>query len=221
MSEKKIAIKCEGSGVADLEDLTEFQGTLKKLSAKNRDKLRRSILKYGFTTPIFIWSHHGKKDCLDGHQRIKVLRDLQNEGYKIPKLPIVTIQAKNREEAKEKLLHISSQYGEVNKSGLDLYLEDIEADDILETIRIPKGELTIEEHGDNGGEPEVEFTEELLEEHNFIVLYFDNEIDWLQAKTLFGLKTVQALDSKKGFRKMGIGRVVNGADAIKRLNGEG
>jgi len=59
-----------------------------------------------------------------------------------------------------------------------------------------------------------------LEEHNYIVLYFTNEIDWLQAKTLFGLKTVKALDSKKGFEKMGIGRVLNGAEAIERIREE-
>lgn len=69
--------------------------------------------------------------------------------------------------------------------------------------------------------PEVEFTEELLESHNYVVLYFDNDVDWLQAKTLFDLKTVKALDSKKGYEKQGVGRVLNGADAIKRLTGGG
>ena len=63
----------------------------------------------------------------------------------------------------------------------------------------------------------LQFTEELLEEHNYIVLYFDNEVDWLQAKTLFGVKKVKALDSKKGFEKAGVGRVVNGAQALENL----
>jgi hypothetical protein len=64
---------------------------------------------------------------------------------------------------------------------------------------------------------EVEFTEELHESSNYVVLYFDNDIDWLQALTIFGLKTVKALDSKPGFEKAGIGRVVNGADALNRI----
>lgn len=70
-------------------------------------------------------------------------------------------------------------------------------------------------------EPEVPFTEELREEHNYIVLYFDNDVDWLQAETLFGkyLTTKQALNSKEGFRKMGVGRVVRGADVLKDLGG--
>lgn len=67
--------------------------------------------------------------------------------------------------------------------------------------------------------PEIEFTEELHESSNYIVLYFDNDIDWLQALSMFDLKTVKALDSREGFEKMGIGRVVNGADALNKLSG--
>lgn len=66
---------------------------------------------------------------------------------------------------------------------------------------------------------DVEFTEELGEEHNYIVLYFDNSVDWLQAQTLFGefIKKKQALNSKEGYRKMGVGRVVRGADFLKEI----
>lgn len=64
---------------------------------------------------------------------------------------------------------------------------------------------------------EVAFTEELMEQHNFVVLYFDNEIDWLQLQTLFPLPRVKALGSKPGFEKIGIGRVVRGAEFIKAV----
>jgi len=64
---------------------------------------------------------------------------------------------------------------------------------------------------------EVQFTEELLEAHNYIVLYFDNEIDFLQLQTLYPLKTVQALQSRPGFYKAGIGRVIRGADFLKAV----
>lgn len=68
-------------------------------------------------------------------------------------------------------------------------------------------------------EGDVPFTEELLEEHNYIVLYFDNSVDWLQAETLLGkfIGKKQALNSKEGYRKMGVGRVVRGADVLKEL----
>lgn len=70
----------------------------------------------------------------------------------------------------------------------------------------------------------VPFTEILKEEHNYIVLYFDNEVDWLQAQTLFQLKPVKALPTTKAgeqslaFQKrIGVGRVINGAKAIENL----
>lgn len=67
--------------------------------------------------------------------------------------------------------------------------------------------------------PEVQFTEELMEAHNYIVLYCDNETDWLQLQTLYPLKTVKALDSREGFEKQGVGRVVRWSDFINKIQG--
>jgi hypothetical protein len=64
---------------------------------------------------------------------------------------------------------------------------------------------------------ELEFTEELLEEHNYVVLYFDNEVDWLNFCSLVELKKVQALDSHEGWRQVGIGRVMKGVEVINKL----
>ena len=72
-------------------------------------------------------------------------------------------------------------------------------------------------------EGEIKFTEVLREEHNYIVLYFDNEVDWLQAQSLFNLQTVRSLSTRKdgkitkGNDKRGIGRVLNGAQALEEL----
>ena len=70
--------------------------------------------------------------------------------------------------------------------------------------------------------PEVEFTQILSESHNYIVLYFDDEVDWLQAQTLFELKPVRLLSTKRGednirAKRTAIGRVLRGVDAISRL----
>lgn len=70
---------------------------------------------------------------------------------------------------------------------------------------------------------QVKFSEVLNEEHNYIVLYFDNDIDWLQAETLLNLPKVKALltnkDGKesKSFRRMGVARVMKGSEAIRRI----
>ena len=64
---------------------------------------------------------------------------------------------------------------------------------------------------------EVPFAEELLESHNYVVLYFNNSVDWLQAKTLFDLHSVKEPGSKPGYDRHGIGRVINGAAALNRI----
>lgn len=68
---------------------------------------------------------------------------------------------------------------------------------------------------------EVPFTEVLREEHNYIVLYFDNEVDWLQAESIFALETVQSLSTRTDGKvtessvRRGVGRVLNGAKAME------
>lgn len=70
---------------------------------------------------------------------------------------------------------------------------------------------------------EVPFAEVLREEHNYIVLYFDNEVDWLQAESVFALETVKALSTRtdgkltEGQERKGVGRVIRGADALEAM----
>lgn len=77
------------------------------------------------------------------------------------------------------------------------------------------------------GDPEISgdvpFSEVLREEHNYIVLYFDNEVDWLQAESIFELETVKSLSSRldgkvtESSARRGVGRVLNGAQAMEVL----
>ena len=64
--------------------------------------------------------------------------------------------------------------------------------------------------------PEIEFTPEIMLEHNYIILYFDNPFDWQVAVDKFGLKMVKDLIPRKG-QPTGIGRVVNGAAWLDRI----
>ena len=70
---------------------------------------------------------------------------------------------------------------------------------------------------------EVPFTEVLGEEHNYIVLYFDNEVDWLQVQSLLDLGEVKNLSTRKdgvvkpNMQRKGIGRVLRGNVALEKL----
>lgn len=79
-----------------------------------------------------------------------------------------------------------------------------------------------EDGGGLGGEeerPEVEFTEEFMESHNYVLLYFDNEIDWQTAVEKLKIRPVHATGSKPGtaYELIGKGRVVKGIDVVRRL----
>ena len=118
MDKPSIKISCKGAVNIPLDELTQLQGDLKELSEANFRKLRASILKNGITFPLFIWQDSGTNFILDGTQRDRVLRKLAADGYDIPPLPCAIITAKDKREACEKILLISSQYGKMTNESL-------------------------------------------------------------------------------------------------------
>ena len=137
---KIIKIKCKGADLLPYDSLIQFQGDLKTLSKTNLKKLKTQIIKKGFRMPFYIWVHDDKNKILDGSQRDRALKSLKDDGYEIPLLPVVYIEADNKQDARETILAISSQYGVWNKSELDLWLENIDAE-IKETLRFVDKEI--------------------------------------------------------------------------------
>jgi hypothetical protein len=90
--------------------------------------------------------------------------------------------------------------------GLDVWLNE---DDIKE-LKNPDNK-----------ESENPFATELDRESNYIVLKFETDIDWLQAKTLFELRTEDVGKRANGKAwSSGIGRVLNGIEAINKIKNE-
>lgn len=132
----------------------------------------------------------------DGSELVVVKRtDLSTNDEKRKKLAVMDNTTSDTSTFDMKLLKADFDIPTLDELGVELKIKD---------------ELGVEK-------PEVEFTEELLEEHNYVVLYFDNSVDWLQAQSLFDLKQVQDLNSKEGFRKIGVGRVLKGNVALEKL----
>ena len=63
----------------------------------------------------------------------------------------------------------------------------------------------------------IKFSEEVGEAHNFVVLYFDNDLDWLSAQTHFNLESVHSKRQNGKPWSKGVGRVINGAEYLKKL----
>ena len=124
MQDKTIKITCKGQKYISIDKLKNFQGNLKELRKDELGKLQRSILKHGFSFPVFVW----KNNMLDGHQRIFATKELLKEGYTISDIPIVEIMASDRSEAAEKLLFLNSRYAKITDDGLYEFLNDFDLD---------------------------------------------------------------------------------------------
>jgi hypothetical protein len=158
--------------------------------------------------PLIVFTDVDGKYCvLGGNMRLKALNEL-----KYTEIPVIIADEWNEEQKAEFLIKDNVGFGEwdwdqlanewdaekLDSWGLDL---PIDLDSIKATKDIP----------DIG---EIEFSEELLLEHNYIVLYFDNAMDWEVAQEVYGLNKVKSKESSLGSQKIGIGRVLNGKNFI-------
>lgn len=133
-----IRVTSHGADLLPIDSLLEFQGNLKTITPDNLERLKRSILKHGFSAPIFVWKGVDNH-ILDGHQRLKALLALRQEGYEIPLLPVVYVDADSEAHAKEKLLYITSQYGSFDREGFADFTEGLDLS--FEDIRLTDGEF--------------------------------------------------------------------------------
>ncbi len=151
---------------------------------------------------------------LGGNMRLKAC---QEAGLK--EIPVIQANELSAEQQREFIVKDNVGFGEwdwdmianewdaekTDEWGLDLPFSE---EDIIE-INNPFNEET-----------ENKFATELDSESNYIVLKFNKDIDWLQAKTLFGLQTETARRANGKEWSKGIGRVLNGSQAIKKIQDE-
>lgn len=137
---RTIEIKCKGSDVISIDQLTFFQGKLKKLSEESYQRLKHSILSLGFSFPVSAWKYRNKVMILDAHQRVDTLIRMRQEGYVIPDIPVVWIEAKDQQEAARKVLAATSQYGEMQVDGLHNFMKEfkLEMPDLVGSFSFPE-----------------------------------------------------------------------------------
>lgn len=182
---------------------------------KNKEAVEyvaNSIKEFGFKVPIII-----DKDnvIVAGHTRYKASQKL-----KLKEVPCIIADDLNKEQIKAFRL-ADNKVSE--KASWDTSLLNAELIDILDIDMEDFGFDKLIEEIEEDEEPEIEFSEVIGEEHNYIVLYFDNEVDWLQAESLFDIKPVKCgstrTDKKisKNMQRIGIGRVLKGSEAINKI----
>lgn len=129
---EEIKVKVKTKDVLSITYLNRLQGDLKVLSDENYKKLKNEILTEGFCFAIHVWENKddAKIYILDGTQRLETLTRMKEEGYSIPQIPVVFIEADNINDAKKILLGGASQYGEFNQKGAEDFISTIEGIDV-------------------------------------------------------------------------------------------
>ncbi len=158
--------------------------------------------------PIVVVTYKDGYLVLGGNMRLKAC---VKAGLK--EVPIKIADKWTEEQKNEFIIKDNLSYGEWD---FDI-LANVWEQDILDHygLDLPIGFQNDEEDI----EEEIEFSEFLNESNNYVVLYFDNDIDWLQAQTHFDLKSVHSKRQNEKAWSKGIGRVIKGSDYFKKIIG--
>lgn len=175
------------------------------------DLIIRSIERCGWGDPLLVCPE--TMEVLSGNGRVLAAKKLG-----LSEVPVVFAPEGLSEKQKADLVIASNKLVEV--SGYNKNLEILMGMYELNPEDFGMVDLQKEMKEVEDEEPEMEFTEELFEEHNYLVMYFDNTVDWQTACEKFNVETKKALDSRAGYVRSGVGRVVRGADVLKMLKDE-
>ena len=151
---------------------------------------------------------------LGGNMRYKACQDAR-----IDEVYIIKAKDLSEDQQKEFLIKDNSGFGEWD---WDILANNWDQDKLGEWgLDVPYTDDDVQEMNNPMNEQsEKPFATELDTQSNYLILKFDTDIDWIQAKTVFGLKTETARRSNGKAWSQGIGRVINGTKAINKLQNE-
>lgn len=195
-----------------IKDIKPYERNAKKHDEIQIKNVMESIKQFGIAQPLVI-----DKDgvLIIGHCRLIACKRL-----KMKEVPVVKMDNLTQEEV-DKLRLLDNKLNE-SEWDYDLLAEDIPALDFSD-FDLDWGFKEEIEKAVKEEEGEEHFTEVLGEEHNYIVLYFDNEVDWLQLQSLIDVDEKMNLSTRrdgkinKGMKRKSIGRVFNGKEVLERL----
>lgn len=196
-----------------IDSINPYPNNAKLHPAEQIEQIKNSIEKFGFKDPIAIWKDNV---IIEGHGRLIAALELG-----IKEVPIIRLDDLSDQDRRAYML-VHNQL--TMNTGFDVDLLDIELDDIgLDMEQFGFIEEIEREIAEADEKPEVEFTEVLGEEHNYIVLYFDNDVDWLQMQSLIDIEGKMNLATRKdgnikaNMKRISVGRVFNGKEVLERL----
>jgi len=122
----KIDNKVKSLKTITVKEFLQLQFNTLKDPERDVSKLVKTIIKNGWSFPVFVWAGHDY--VIDGAGRKLAVEQLIKQGHEIKEIPVLEIEAKDLDEAKRKVLEVSSQYGDVTKDSFRLFADGLDLD---------------------------------------------------------------------------------------------
>ena len=198
-----------------LSEIKPYKKNAKKHDETQIKNVMQSIKEFGVVQPIVVDRNN---TIIIGHCRYEAMKRLGYDELQEDWVKVVDLS----EEEAEKLRLLDNKLNE-SEWDLDLLKDLVPSIDFSDfEVDWNFGEEKEKENKDKE-KGEVPFAEILGEEHNYIVLKFNNTVDWLQIESLFGLENRQAYSTRtdgkigKNMKRIGVGRVVDGAEFLNKI----
>lgn len=171
-------------------------------------RIANSIKEFGFKQPIIVDKNNF---VVAGHGRLLAAKEIG-----MSELPC--IRADDLTDEQIKAFRLADN--KVSESMWDDSLLELELLNIVDLDMSNFGFGDDEEEEDEAEKEKVEKTVKAMqlrqfEHHDYVVFVFDNQMDWLNVVSEFGLERVNAGYGKT--RKIGLGRVIDGTRLLEKL----
>lgn len=194
----------------DINSLIFAEYNPRQLTKDQYKNLRDSIDRFGLVDPIIVNKNKDRKNIIiGGHQRVKVAKDM-----KIEVVPCLELDL-TYEKERELNVRLNRNTGEWDMDSLANFFD---VDELMDWGFNEKEFNQILNIPVSDDKPEMEVSLELMEEHNYVLFYFDNTLDWNVAKEKLDIKVVHKEGDTETYKNQGVGRVKNGKDLLKLIN---
>jgi len=193
----------------DINELNEAEYNPRKINAKQKEQMIKSIREFGFVDPIIININPERKNIIiGGHQRVRAAKAI---GYE--KIPAIELDL-SFEQEKELNLRLNKNGGEFDNDLLNEYFER----QFLLNIGFDEKELgKLQDEFDDkfnsitNDKAEMPITQKFNESYNAVIIFSDNELDfnWI--------RNVLELDTAKDYKTSNTG--LNQVITVKQFQG--
>ena len=194
-----------------LSELIEWEKNPRQLSKHAAEHIQKSIEKFGVVDPLII---NLDNKIVGGHQRKLILKLITDPEFEVDvRIPDRLL---TDEEVEELNIRLNKNVGAWN---WDTLANEFEVDDLLDwgfsEEELIGMSFDAEVNNKEQEIPEMELA--AFEGYDYIVLVFKDQLDWLAALDILEIEKVRQV-VEKGKDKVGLGRIIDGAEALRKLS---